>query len=237
MIVIAPDGLASGGLSTELVAAFIGAILGGAISLGTTWYFSRDAEKKKNRGLGLRVLHKVQQIASTVQHAHAYVSEAKARAGSDRLSGQLIPIVGFRTEPIDFDAEELSIFTLTGHADVTQNLLNTASFHNLMVAAIAEYCARRNAHDEEMSRVGMSFDLDDGTRQTTVDEPTMRRLLPAMKKLEDLAQHLLRLTTEGLPFVLEVASSTPKKLRMALREPRFPVELVYGTPNDEAVNQ
>ncbi len=233
MVVIASDGLGSQGVPTELLAAFVGAVLGGLISLGTTWYFNHDAERKKNLGLGLNVLHKVQRIASTVQHAHAYVLEAKGNAIDGRLSGALLPIVGFRTEPIDFEAEELAIFTLTGRADFTQKLLDTASFHNLVVTAISEYSTRRNTYDEEMSRVGPVVDRGDGTRQITVDKQTMDRLAPSIAKLEGLAQHLLRLTTEGLPIVLEVATSAPGKLREALREPKLAVDLVYGKPGDE----
>jgi gas vesicle protein len=222
---------------TTLTGAVVGAIVGGIIAYrlarkSSEELLARDrialTERKKTdtvRGL-VKLLRIVNELA-TIHRSIEEMIEKADQAGHVQLDlwQKVIPTVGFSTDNLKFEAEEISVFMAAKEYAFLNKLILIADRHFTTGSAFGEYAARREKLTDQL-KAEMKGEV--GTTILTKDQ--IETLGPRMFALEQLITQLRAMAKENYEDSLEISKQFGAKAQQHFQDPEFPEIELNSSP-------
>jgi len=216
-------------VEVELWAALLGAIIGAVVGGVISWLIQLDSRRsdraqkaadrlERQQGLAFSALYKLIAIASHYANYNRHLEESYSAATQD--SGvdepwQFVIPLGDVPSPIEFTAEEVTLFLSLQMNDVFNSLLTLADAHNQMGRLAELYRVKREALTELLPISAFA----ENNLQSNVAQEQQNRARPLMIELNHIAEAMRTFSARDAAESLAVMNAAQAGLREKLKLP------------------
>ncbi len=185
----------------EFWIALFGTVVGGAISLATTFYFQLRHELKTKKSLASSLIFRVMGASEDLHKIHEHILKSVSDGNGnfiekDKYFESTQQILGGSDVLLDYCALELSLLHRNEDNELVMEIIKVIRARNIAVKLIARYNEMKRDLDETLPSVG-EFIMQNGVRRLRLDISRAENpeLMGKIYMGNDLVAGLLELTT------------------------------------------
>lgn len=151
----------------DFLLTLFGAVVGGAISLATTYEMQRRMDVKTRRGHAISLLFRVVEACDELRKIHKHLVESLTENGvvvvpHDRYYERVLELLGTSDVPLSYRPEELAILAKKEHDDIVNGIFEIIRGRNIAVSMVAKYNELKHQLDNNLVELGQ-FEIADGS--------------------------------------------------------------------------
>jgi hypothetical protein len=218
----------------DFLLTLFGAVVGGTISLATTYEMQRRQDRKLKKATATALIFRIMEagngIASLLKYLREALKEERGQAiPKDRYWEKVQQLGGFPSDPLKYDVRELAILSSSEHNELVMGIIELINARNIAVSIMRQYNQLRESLDNDLAGIAQFEGEPDRMRARAEFNPCehpefMGKIHKANGLLIQLLDLLERSYTNAQNTAREVGRALPRYFptNVSLKKVEFP---------------